>query len=44
MEERNGSVVDYSALEKTGSDTVAMTSTTLSPEEDRRLLRKIDMW
>lgn len=38
------SAIDNGFIEKSGSTTIATTSRTLSPEEDRRLLRKIDLW
>ncbi|KAJ6785219.1 hypothetical protein PWT90_02953 [Aphanocladium album] len=34
---------DHGVVEKSGSTTIATTSTILSPEEDKRLLRKIDL-
>ncbi|KAJ3498420.1 hypothetical protein NLG97_g1143 [Lecanicillium saksenae] len=44
MEEHKENVaVDHGVIEKSGSTTIATTSTILSPEEDKRLLRKIDL-
>lgn len=43
-ENRESAAIDDGVIEKTGSATIATTSTMLSPEEDKRLLRKIDLW
>lgn len=41
---KESAAIDGGVIEKTASTTIATTSTMLSPEEDKRLLRKIDLW
>ncbi|OAA80716.1 Major facilitator superfamily domain, general substrate transporter [Akanthomyces lecanii RCEF 1005] len=40
---KESAAIDGGVIEKTASTTIATTSTMLSPEEDKRLLRKIDL-